>query len=111
MSEASYTDVQAILGDAVSAIPLDSLTANMRFASIMVQDDGIDITQSRFKLLHVYKTASLLFDNGFIKGPVTSEAVADVSISYGGTGSTMSPWEFIYQRMKTSVQGLTDRIL
>lgn len=113
MSEATFTDIQGTLGDAVNAIPLDSLTQNIRLASEIVQSEtGIETTNSRFKLLHIYKTAHLLFVGGYLKGPITSEGVADVSVSYG-TGALLYPsqYEELYQKLKVNVIGLADRIL
>lgn len=112
MSEASYTDVQSTLGDTVSAVPLDTLTQNMRLASILVQDEGVETTNTRFKILHIYKTAHLLHQGGYIKGPVTSEAVADVSLSYAGpVPKFSSQWDELYQKAKVNVLGLCDRVL
>lgn len=112
MAEATFTDVQSTLGDTVSAVPLDTLTQNLRLASILVQDEGVGTSNVRFKILHIYKTAHLLHQGGYLKGPVASESVADVSVSYSGTTPKYSSqWDELYQKAKVNVLGLVDRVL
>jgi len=118
MAATTLTDLRLMLGDAISSIPDATLNFYLDQSYIIVENEGVDNSHYKFSILQLYKTAHLLFMNNFIKGDVMSEAVADVSVSYGGVSAGdlssskySSKWDKIYHQVRITVIGMCDRIL
>lgn len=118
MAAATITDLQTMLGDAVTGVPDATLNFYLSQSFIIVENEGVDESHYKFSILQLYKTAHLLFTNGYIKGDVMSETVADVSVSYGGassgdisSGTYFSKWDKLYHQVRVNVLGLRCRIL
>jgi hypothetical protein len=117
MSEATVDNLKTMLGDALTGVADETLSFYLSQASVIVKNEGVAVNHYKFSILQLYKTAHLLFTNGFILGDVQSESVSDVSVSYGGvsagdvSGLYTSKWERMYHQVKVTIDGLACRIL
>ena len=112
----------ASMSDLITMVPelsgLDSGTIQIYLddAKTIIEKQGIDSSHECFAQLQRYMSLHILTISGYIKGPVTSESVADVSASYEGVNSGSitafeTKWLKLYNDLKTSLNGLDCRIL
>ena len=114
MSEATVANIIEMVPELATTDP-GTLSLYLADASLIVQGEGIGITDAAFQMLHKYMTAHLLSGGGVISSDITSESVGDVSIQYSsGSGSESGysdKWEGLYNAHKARTKGMTGRIL
>lgn len=107
----------ATINDMIKMIP-ELASVDSGIVSFYLQDakrrvilDGFAESNANFDLLQRYMCGHLMHENNVVRGEVSSESVADVSISYANTGgggvSIMNKWQKEYILLK---ERLTDHL-
>lgn len=118
MPEATEQEFRLMLSGLTGVSP-DTICLYLSDAKAVVIGHGVGISHAKFSQLQRYQAAHLMSQSGVggNSGPVTSESVADVSISYGdNTGGALGTlyatnWERNFQKCLTQIQGLACRCL
>lgn len=88
----------------------DSLTQILADAQAEVENH-LSSDSDHFARLHRYYAAHLLMSSGLYSGPVASEAVGDVNVSYSGQDQSKGPvaWYQMFQSALVAIIGMEHR--
>lgn len=111
MSAASTEDMVKMIPE-LASVDSGTITLFLDDAALMITD--VDEDNAAYNALHRYMTAHLMTGAGLVKGDsVTSERVADVSVTYQGPQSDTKyadKWEAAFFRLLSRIIGPDERI-
>lgn len=118
MPEATEQEFRTMVSG-LTGVSSETICLYLDDAKDIVEGHGVSVSHAKFSQLQRYQAAHLMSQAGIgsSSGPITSEKVADVSISYGdNSGGALGTlyatnWERNFQKCLTQIQGLACRCL
>jgi len=113
MAEATEQEIRDMIPDLQDSVDSDTIFLYLTDAKSQIIGHGIAETHARFSTMQRFLTLHLLSLANIAGKSITSESVADVSINYGDGGVAKgmlyaTNWEREYNKVKTSILGMTD---
>ncbi len=112
MAEATEQEIRDMIPDLQDAIYSDTISLYLTDAKSQVIGHGVDESHARFSIMQRFLTLHLLSTANIAAKDIASESVADVSINYITVGASSklysTNWEREYNKIKTSILGMTD---
>jgi len=115
MALATTTDLVVMFPE-LTGVDSGTLQLYLDDAQQEIELQGVSSNHAQFSRLQRYKTGSSMSSGGYLNTDKTGESVADVSVSWGGGGSSLdgpytNKWERLYLQLLNSILGMDNRIL